>query len=154
MKKLLPTLALCSCFIGGAVGSQTVAVDDNAEKIVASVNTTWNNTFNSGDSVALATLYYDKATLSPGNGEVLVGHEQISQLFKSFIDNGVHNHSIETIDVYREHNQIVQLGKWRAEGVNDKQEATSFGGVLVTVIEQSSDGTWLTRSHVWNMGKM
>lgn len=152
MKKLLSTLALCSFIIGGAIGSQAVANDDNAEKIVASVNTTWNNAFNSGDSVALATLYTDKATLSPGNGKVLVGHEQISHLFKSFIDNGVHNHSIETIDVYREHNQIVQLGKWRAEGVNDKQEAISFGGVLMTVIEKSSDGVWLTRSHIWNMG--
>ncbi|NOQ81193.1 MAG: SgcJ/EcaC family oxidoreductase [Methylophaga sp.] len=151
MKKLLSTLGLCTCIIGGIVGSQAVANDDNAESIVASVNTTWNNTFNNGDSIALATLYADKATLSPGNGEVLVGHEQISGLFQSFIDNGVHNHSIETIDVYRDHNQIVQLGKWRAEGVNEEQEAISFGGVLVTVIEQNSDGVWLTRSHVWNM---
>jgi len=151
MKKLLSTLGLYTCIIGGVVGSQAIAGGDTAESIVASVNTTWNASFNQGDSAALAALYADKATLSPGNGEVLVGHELISQLFQSFIDNGVHNHSIETINVYRDNKQIVQLGKWRAEGVNEKQEAISFGGVLMTVIEQNSAGEWLTRSHVWNM---
>ena len=151
MKKLLSTLTLCSCIIGGAVGT-SAASDDSLVKIVGSVNTTWNATFNSGNSSALAILYTKNATLSPGNGEILVGQEQIGNLFKSFMDNGVHNHSIETIDAYRDHNQIVQLGRWRAEGVNDKQEAISFGGVLMTVIEQDSDGVWLTRSHTWNMG--
>jgi len=151
MKKLLSALTLCSCIVGGAVGS-AVADDDSAVKIVASVNTMWNNTFNSGDSTALAALYTGNATLSPGNGEVLIGQEQIGGLFKSFIDNGVHNHTIETIEAYRDNKQIVQLGKWRAEGVDDKKEAISFGGVLMTVIEQNSDGVWLTRSHIWNMG--
>ena len=151
MRKLLSTLTLCSCIIGGSVGS-AMASDDSAEKILQSVNGKWNTTFNSGDSTKLATLYTENATLSPGNGEVLVGQEQIRGLFKSFIDNGVHNHTIETIEAYRDEKQIVQLGKWRAESVNDKQEVISFGGVLMTVIEQNSDGIWLTRSHVWNMG--
>ena len=151
MRKLLSALTLCSCIVGGSVGS-AMASDDSAEKILQSVNDKWNTTFNSGDSTMLATLYTENATLSPGNGEVLVGQEQISGLFKSFIDNGVHNHTIETIEAYRDNKQIVQLGKWRAEGVNDKQEAISFGGILMTVIEQNSDGIWLTRSHVWNMG--
>ncbi|PCJ31085.1 MAG: DUF4440 domain-containing protein [Gammaproteobacteria bacterium] len=150
MKKLLSTLTLCSFIIGGTVGS-AMASDESAEKILQTVNSKWNATFNSGDSMKLATLYTENATLSPGNGEVLVGQEQISGLFKSFIDNGVHNHTIETLEVYRDKKQIVQLGKWRAEGVNDKQEAISFGGVIMTVIEQNSDGVWLTRSHVWNM---
>jgi len=151
MRKLLSTLTLCSCIVGGSVGS-AMARGDSAEKILQSVNANWNATFNSGDSTKLATLYTENATLSPGNGEVLVGREQISGLFKSFIDNGVHNHSIETIEAYRDNKQIVQLGKWSAESVNDKQETISFGGILMTVIEQDSDGAWLTRSHVWNMG--
>jgi uncharacterized protein (TIGR02246 family) len=151
MKKLLSTLTFCSFIVGGTVGS-AVASDGSAVKVVESVNTAWNNTFNRGDSAALSRLYAENATLSPGNGETLVGQEQIANLFKSFIDNGVHNHSIETIEAYRDNKQIVQIGKWRAEGVNDKQEAISFGGVLMTVIEKNSDGVWLTRSHIWNMG--
>jgi len=151
MKKLLSTLILCSCIIAGAVGSLVSANDESAVTIFETVNSIWNNTFNSGDSDALSKLYTENAILSPGNGESLVGQEQIGNLFKSFIENGVHNHSIKIIEAYRDHNQITQFARWQAEGVNDKQEPIIFGGVLMTVIEKSSDGVWLTRSHIWNM---
>ncbi len=152
MKKLLSTLALCSYIITGTNVSLASENDESAVNIVETVNTIWNNTFNSGDSDALSQLYTENAILSPGNGKSLVGQEQIGHLFKTFIDNGVHNHSIKIIEAYRDHNQIVQLARWQAESVNDKQEPISFGGVLMTVIEKNSDGIWLTRSHIWNMG--
>jgi len=151
MRKFLSTLTLCSYIIGGSVGS-ALANEDDATKIFESVNATWNKTFNAGDSDGLAALYTEDATLSPGNGDVLVGQQQIVNLFKSFIDNGVHNHSIETVNAYRNHDQIVQIAKWQADGVNDKKETISFGGVLMTVIKQNTDGKWLTQSAVWNMG--
>ncbi len=125
-----------------------MAGDTSPETILQTVNANWNATFNSGDSAKLATLYTENPTLSPGNGEILLGQDKIGELFKSFIDNGVHNHTIETVEAYRDNGQIVQLGKWRAEGVNDKQEAISFGGVLMTVIQQNAEGAWLTQSHV------
>ena len=145
MKKLLLTLTLCSCIIGSTVGI-ALAHDKGADKTVQYSNQVWNETFNSGDSDALATLYADNASLSPGNG-----HKQIAELFKSYIDNGVNNHSIETIETYRDDNQIVQLGRWQADGVNDKQEIISFGGILMTVLEKNAAGEWKTRSHIWNM---
>jgi len=151
MRKFLSTLTFCSYIIGGSVGS-ALANEDETTKILDSVNATWNTTFNRGDSSALAALYTEDATLSPGNGEVLVGQQQIVNLFKSFIDNGVHNHSIETVNAYRNHEQVVQIAKWQADGVNDKKEAITFGGVLMTVMKQDSDGKWLTQSAVWNMG--
>jgi uncharacterized protein (TIGR02246 family) len=151
MKNLLSTLTICSCIIGGSVGTAS-ANEDFADKAVQSVNKVWNATFNDGDSAALAMLYSENATLSPGNGQVLVGREEIAELFKSFIDNGVNNHTISTIEIYRDNNKIVQLGKWQADGVNDKQQAISFGGVLMTVLVQNSKGEWETQSHIWNMG--
>lgn len=150
MKKLLLTLTLCSCIIGSTVGI-ALAHDKGADKTVQYSNQVWNETFNSGDSDALATLYADNASLSPGNGQILIGHKQIAELFKSYIDNGVNNHSIETIETYRDDNQIVQLGRWQADGVNDKQEIISFGGILMTVLEKNAAGEWKTRSHIWNM---
>lgn len=151
MRKFLSTLALCSYIIGGSVGS--AAAEDDTAKIVASVNEAWNTTFNAGDSDGLAAFYAQDAMLSPGNGEVLVGPQQIVTLFKGFIDNGVHNHSIETVNAYRNHDQIVQIAKWQADGVNDNKETISFGGVLMNVIKQNADGKWSTQSAVWNMGQ-
>lgn len=126
------------------------AANSDDVKVVQQANQRWNDAFNSSNSEVLAGLYSETATLSPGNGEVLVGRLEIAGLFQSFFDNGVHNHSIDPVAVYREHNQIVQVGKWRAEAVDDKQQKTSFGGVLVTVLQQKN-GEWQLRSHVWNM---
>lgn len=148
MKKLLSVLTLSSCIVGGSVGT---ALADTADATVQSVNASWNAAFNRADSTALAALYSETATLSPGNGQILVGRQAIAELFQSFFDNGVTNHSIETVEVYSDQNQIVQLGKWHAEGVNDKQETIGFGGILTTVLKQNSNGEWETQSHVWNM---
>ncbi|GAB4293395.1 MAG: hypothetical protein Kow0083_06550 [Methylophaga sp.] len=152
MKTLLRMLAFMG-FIAVATMGSAMADDTDAMQIVAEVNASWNDAFNSGDSTALATLYADDATVSPGNGTVLKGHEAIASLFKSFINSGVHNHSIETIEAYRQQNQIVQLGKWQAQGSNEQQETITFGGVLMTVIEKNAKGEWVTQSHIWNMGQ-
>ncbi|GJM05163.1 MAG: hypothetical protein DHS20C09_11540 [marine bacterium B5-7] len=153
MKNLWVIFAFIGFVAAGTSGPVIAAEDADTMKLLGSVNATWNETFNQGDSNALAALYAEDATLSPGNGTVLVGHEQIATLFKSFFDNGVHNHSIEPIEVYRQQDQIVQIGKWQAQGTNDKQETVTFGGVLMTIIEKNADGQWLTQSHIWNMGK-
>ena len=151
MKNFLSKLTLCSCIIAGSVGG-AVASEELPDKTIQSANKVWNATFNSGDSTALSMLYSENATLSPGNGQVLVGRKEIAELFKSFIDNGVKNHSITTTEIYRDNKQLVQLGRWQADGVNEQQESISFGGVLMTVLEQNSEGEWKTRSHIWNMG--
>lgn len=152
MKKLFSILTFVGVIATGAAGT-AMAEDTDAMKVLAEVNASWNGNFNNGDSAALAELYADDATVSPGNGTVLKGHEAIASLFKSFIDNGVHNHSIETVEAYRQQDQIVQLGKWQAQGTNEQQETVTFGGVLMTVIEKNAEGEWVTQSHIWNMGQ-
>tara|TARA_R110002050_G_scaffold1244_5_gene8794 strand:- start:92899 stop:93357 length:459 start_codon:yes stop_codon:yes gene_type:complete len=152
MKKLFNILAVIGFIAAGAAGS-AMADDTDATKVLNTVNATWNDTFNSGDSNALAALYAEDATLSPGNGTVLQGREAIASLFKSFFDSGVHNHTIETINAYHQQDQIVQIGKWQAQGTNEQQEIITFGGVLMTVIEKNADGQWITQSHIWNMGQ-
>ncbi len=152
MKKLFSILTFVGFIAAGSVGS-VMADEADAMNVLAEVNASWNGNFNKGDSAALAALYAEDATVSPGNGTVLKGHEAIASLFKSFIDNGVHNHTIETVEAYRQQDQIVQVGKWQAQGTNEQQETVTFGGVLMTVIEKNAEGEWVTQSHIWNMGQ-
>ena len=84
MKNFLSKLTLCSCIIAGSVGG-AVASEELPDKTIQSANQVWNATFNSGDSTALSMLYSENATLSPGNGQVLVGRKEIAELFKSLI---------------------------------------------------------------------
>lgn len=127
------------------------ALAQSPEQIVADANQQWNQALNQGNVAELVAQYDEQATVSPGNGAVLKGHDEIKTLFSGFVQNGVHNHQIETVDVMATDNQITQIAYWQAEGVDAEQKPTSFGGVLVTVLEKNADGEWALQSHVWNM---
>ena len=143
MKKVMPLIL--------SLGMTGTVMADNANQIVAKANQQWNAALNGGKLDSLVSLYAEHATVSPGNGVVLTGHEEIQNLFGSFITNGVHNHQIDTVQVVASGEQITQIGYWKAEGVDADQQAIKFGGVLVTVLQQNADGEWQLQSHVWNM---
>lgn len=117
------------------------------KSIIESANLAWNKALNSGNVKSLAGLYADNAIISPGNGITLTGRDEIEKLFMEFVKNGVHNHSLEIIEVGGSDKVIYQVSKWNANGA----ESSSFGGITMNVLEQHSDGKWLTNSHVWNM---
>jgi ketosteroid isomerase-like protein len=142
MKNLL--VAVTTLTLSGGV------LADTPQQIVDNANQAWNQALNQGKLNELVNLYDAEATVSPGNGTLLKGHDAIRTLFSGFIDNGVHNHQIETVDIIAADTQITQVGYWQAEGVNAEQQAVKFGGVLVTVLEQNEAGEWQLQSHVWN----
>lgn len=142
MKQLL--MALTAFTLSGAV------LAESPENIVKQANQQWNQALNQGKLNKLVALYGEEATVSPGNGQLLEGHEAISNLFSGFIKNGVHNHQIETVDIIAADKQITQVGYWQADGVDAEQQPLSFGGVLVTVLVQNDAGEWQLQSHVWN----
>ncbi len=142
MKKL--SLAMTALSLSGAV------LADSPTSIVSHANQQWNQALNQGKLSELVALYDNDATVSPGNGKLLTGHDEIRNLFAGFIENGVHNHQIETVDIIAADKQITQVAYWQAEGVNAEQKPVSFGGVLVTVLEQNEAGEWQLQSHVWN----
>lgn len=143
MKKFL--IAITALTLSGAV------IADSPEDIVENANQQWNQALNQGNIDQLLALYHETATVSPGNGDVLEGHDEIRALFGGFIDNGVHNHRIDIVDVMASDKQITQIGYWQAEGADAEQQPTQFGGVLVTVLKQNDAGEWQLQSHVWNM---
>ena len=143
---VLLTFFVCAFGLSGPV----LAADSNMQTVVEGLNSTWNKAFNKGDASAVAALYHEKATLSPGNGKTLVGRAEIEKLFKSFIDNGVHNHAIEIVDVHGKGDFAYEVAKWSAKGREKDGKEPTFGGVLINVFQRGADGKWKSLSHVWN----
>ncbi|MDZ7737375.1 MAG: SgcJ/EcaC family oxidoreductase [Gammaproteobacteria bacterium] len=125
---------------------------DSAEQLAAELNGQWNAAFNRGDAAAVAALYAEDATLSPGNGETLEGRDSIRELFQSFIDNGVHDHSIEIIEAHQSGDVLYEVARWQAHSTDADGEPTSFGGVLLNTFRRGADGVWRSHVHVWNAG--
>jgi uncharacterized protein (TIGR02246 family) len=125
----------------------------NNRSIIEAANAEWNKALNSGNVKGLAALYTENATLSPGNGKTLVGRAEIENLFKGFVDGGVHNHTLEIIEVGGSDKMIYQVARWSAQGAETNGETPSFGGITTSIFEQSSDGNWLARTHIWNVNQ-
>jgi uncharacterized protein (TIGR02246 family) len=118
--------------------------------VITALNTKWNKAFNSGDPKSVAALYNEDAILSPGNGEVLEGRDAIESLFRSFIENGVHDHTIEIIDVHHDGNTMYEVSKWSAYGAEKEGTKPVFGGIFVNVFQIDHNGEWKSHLHTWN----
>lgn len=151
MKLFAKWLTAATVVVALAACGEQSAVDANA--VVEDANSKWNAAFNAKDIEALTGVYADEATLSAGDGKILVGHDQIAGLFQSFFDNGLHNHKIETVASYASQGQISQLANWSADVENEAGETVTYQGVLMTVLQQDADGDWQVASHIWNMAQ-
>ena len=118
--------------------------------VITALNSEWNKAFNSSNPESVAALYDENAILSPGNGEVLVGRVAIEGLFRSFIENGVYNHTIEVIDIHHDDKTMYEVSKWSAHGVEKDGTKPVFGGILVNVFHIDHNGEWKSHLHIWN----
>lgn len=152
MKKLNRLLPLSLMVL--AVGAcSNPAADYDPQDVVNSANEQWNTAFNNSDVEALADLYASKATVSPGDGNVLNGQQEIAALFQGFFENGLHNHQIDTIATYSADGQVSQLANWSADVEGEDGQTLTFQGVLMTVLQQNDAGDWEVVSHIWNMAE-
>lgn len=122
----------------------------DARNIVSVNNDKWNKAFNAGEAAAVAGLYTTDATVLPHTHDVVQGVDAIRDFWKSVIEAGFKNHSINLIDVYAQGDLVVEIAKWQAEGPGEGGSRQSFGGSLVNVFERQGDGSWRCRVHIWN----
>ena len=123
LNRLLPLglliLTVSACSNPGA--------DYDAQEVINSANEQWNAAFNDKDLDALTELYASQATLSPGDGNVLNGQQEIAALFQGF--------------------------NWSADVEGENGETMTFNGVLMTVLQQNDQDEWEVVSHIWNMAE-
>ena len=144
----IPFLTCCICAF--ALSGPVSATDPSVRTVVSGLNSSWNEAFNKGDASAVAALYGERATLSAGDGKTLVGRSEIEKLFKGFIDGGVHEHTIDIVEVYGNGDFAYEVARWSAKGRAKDGKEPGFGGVLTNVFERGTDGKWKSMSHVWN----
>lgn len=128
------------------------ALAGDINETIQTLNNHWNQAFNSKDAGALANMYAENAILSPGNGQVLNGRKEIENLFKGFLDAGLHNHTLEIVSTGGDDNTLYQVAKWRANGAEKDNAKPTYGGITTSVFVKDANGKWVARSHVWNAG--
>ncbi|HIF50749.1 MAG TPA: DUF4440 domain-containing protein [Thiotrichaceae bacterium] len=145
-------LIVCLCFLlvfnASFIHAENIS---GGRSVIETLNDRWNKALNSGKPESVGELYDQGAILSPGNGEFLVGRVAIEDLFRGFIDNGVHDHSIEIIGTHQDGNTMYEISKWRAYGREENGKKPVFGGVFVNIFHIDENGKWKSHLHTWNL---
>lgn len=114
-------------------------------------NARWLSAFNTPTPAAFPAMYTkDALLLPPGVQPVTGGPEAIKQFWESRIKAGLKDHSFEIVSVYEDGKYAYQVAKWTVVLIKDTGEKTPFSGNTVRIFERQTDGTWLTKIHMYN----
>lgn len=140
------SLAAFAVVLAMIFGTATHAGSDEATTAIQTLNTKWDEAFNSKDAAAVASLYAEDGRVVTGDGKIMNGRAEIEGLFQSFMDGGFHEHKIELIDVKTSGDTVYETAKWSGVGGDKK----TYGGHLVNIYERQPGGDWQAVLHIWN----
>ena len=141
--------------LGILIGLAMLAPPAWAEDLRSTVeagNAQWNQAFNKGDAAAVAKLYTSDAKLLPPADKVVSGDKDIQAFFQSFIDAGITDHKIETVQVEEAGDKAMVAGKWQATGKDKDGKPETYKGSVVKMLERQGDA-WKTSLHTWNIAQ-
>jgi ketosteroid isomerase-like protein len=117
---------------------------------VAKAYQAWNESFNKGDAVALASAYLPDAKLLPPTHSVVSGTAEIERFFASLFQSGVTSHKLDVIEAGGDGRFIYGTARWSAAGKGTDGSAQSLGGFATHVFERQDDGSLKLRLHTFN----
>ena len=107
--------------------------------------------YNAPDPGAFLALYtQDAVLLPPGVEPVAGGPEAIKQFFEQGIKAGLTDHTFEIVSVHADGKYAYQVARWTIVLVKGTGERIPFSGNTIRIFERQSDGTWLTKVHMFN----
>ena len=114
-------------------------------------NARWLAAFNTPNPAAFPAMYTKDALLLPqGAQPVTGGPEAIKKFWESNIKAGVKDHTFEIVSIYEDGKYAYQAAKWTVVLVKSTGESTLLSGNTIRIFERQSDGTWLTKIHIFN----
>lgn len=141
--KLINTLLLA--LFMSASSATTMALESD----VWINNKTWEMTFNSGDTAALAKLYTEDAIVVPPSLEILNAQKEIELYWANQKLTGTDNFRVQTINLRRHGDVIYQSAVWIAT-ITSNGVATDLDGEMTNVIARQQDGSWKIQLQSWN----
>ncbi|HWT28296.1 MAG TPA: DUF4440 domain-containing protein [Methylophilaceae bacterium] len=118
--------------------------------LLQTLNSRWDEAFNSQQPTVLAALYDDEATVMPAGAAPASGGRAILEFWRNLIAQGVVDHKIEIVETIVDGNLGVQRGFWSAAAVDADGKRQVFRGSLQLVFRRQIDGSWKTYTHIWN----
>lgn len=154
MKKLLPTILLCSFIIFLACNqnkkeastTQTTPTFDlaKAKADIEAARQKFSDELNKGDSTALASNYLSNACICPPNMEACMGTTAVTSLMGGFIRMGAKDLKFTVTDLTGNADLLVESGTYAVTMGKDKDKGK------YVVAWKNDNGSWKIYRDIWN----
>ncbi len=102
------------------------------------------------DPASVAALYTEDATLLPPNSEAIRGRQGIEAFFKTGMQMGISEATLETVDVEYLGDVAYEVGAYTMKIEPEGGQATVDKGKYVVVWKREGDGPWKLAIDMWN----
>jgi uncharacterized protein (TIGR02246 family) len=144
--KLKPYAALSVAFL---MAAHVQAGDLRAE--MEAENARWLAAFNSNNPAAFPAMYTKGAIVLPDDGAPAKGREAIERYWESTLKGGKYrDHAFEIVSIQQDGRYAYQVARWTLVVIDDRGERKRISGNTVRIFEHQTDGTWLTKVHIYN----
>ena len=117
---------------------------------VAKAYLAWDESFNKGDAVALASSYLPDGKVLPPTHSVASGTAEIKRFFTSLFESGFTNHRLDLIEAGGDGKCVYGTARWSAAGKDADGSPQFLGGFATHVFERQDNGSLKLRLHTFN----
>jgi uncharacterized protein (TIGR02246 family) len=135
------------------IGMTTVTMPSAAEdvrKAIEQVNSRFVESFKSGDSAAIASLYTDTAKILPPDATEIAGQAAIQSLWQSWMDDGFKNLTLESTEVKASGDLAYEVGLFSLQVPAKNNAMVTATGNYVVVWKRDAEGNWRLHIDTWN----
>ena len=144
MKYFVKTIAT-----GIAASTVTLAYAGTTEDIAAR-SETFEAAYNSGDAAAVAAHYTTDAVLLAPDTARIDGREAVQGLWQSFVDAGVTDLQLTTVNLDDLGDTANELGTYTLTAPDGNGGTVQAGGKYIVVWKTDDNGIWHLHWDIWN----
>ena len=143
------SLAFVSILTALATFPAVVAAQDAAAGI-AETSERFEAAYNGGDAAAMAELYTEDGALLPPGAERVDGREGIQALWQGYMDAGVRDLDLETVEVEDHGNAASEVGTYTLTAPDGEGGRVAAEGKYIVLWRKGDDGVWRLHRDIWN----
>ena len=103
-----------------------------------------------GNVAGVVAAYTDDAVLLPPGGEMIRGKQAIEELYTKFLQTGMKEVALTTIEVGGSGDTAYEIGKTKVRIQPEGQEVITDSTKYLVVWKRQVNGTWKVHVDIWN----
>lgn len=140
----------CAAVLAVLSGCEAMETGPDAAAGIATSLEQFQAAYSSGDAAALASLYTEDAAVLPPDAERIDGREDIQAMWQSFMDAGVADLELETVELRPHGDSASEVGTFTITAPDGQGGRVTVGGKYIVLWREGEDGVWRLHRDIWN----